>query len=191
MERTEHLQVAALRWLNHSGGLKRLRSALVARTALSPASKVLSTPVYINIAHLREIDEELANLVMSRPVVAQQMFHRVVHVASVAITLSLNIHSLNDNLEESGIAEDDHCAPGPLTHLPDPTDLTSLYLDEEDKSHKTSAPSHSFKRDAALNKVDLDLTLQSLASNLPLDSSVSGASTSVLTPAQSETLKEK
>ncbi|XP_069156220.1 minichromosome maintenance domain-containing protein 2 isoform X1 [Procambarus clarkii] len=186
MKRADHLHISALRWLDRSGGLDRLRSTLVSRASLHPVPKVLSTPVYINVMHLREIDEELASLVMSRPVEAQQVFHHVVHVASVAINLQLDCSSLSYQPEPPLPSEDDHCAPGPETYSPDTPDyLTSLYLDHQDKSQKLPAMLGVAAREVTLDFEDLNSTLQSLASNLPLETSVSGeASRSVLTAAQ-------
>ncbi|XP_069956094.1 minichromosome maintenance domain-containing protein 2-like isoform X3 [Cherax quadricarinatus] len=151
------------------------------------------------------LTEELADLVMSRPVEAQQIFHRVVHVASVAISLQLN--SSSNNMLEASVttqndtcpdddhgaqhnhcaknyhcAQDDHCPPAPATDIPDTEHLTSLYLENQDKCQKVATMLGAVTKE--LSKVDLNATLQSLASNLPLDASVSGDATTILTPAQ-------
>ncbi|XP_071521846.1 minichromosome maintenance domain-containing protein 2-like [Panulirus ornatus] len=185
MEDAEDLHIAALKWLDHSGGLSHLHAALVARAALCPSPKVLSVPVFVNVMQLREMNEELANLVVHRPLEAQQVFHQIIHIASVAVALELNGKHPNNNNEVFENNEDDHCAPGPMTHIPDTNNITSLYLEGNSKSSKTHVTVNALSsEEVKLDRVDLNLTLQSLASDLPLDASVSGDSSSVLTAAQ-------
>lgn len=92
---------------------------------------------------------------MEKPLKAQKIFHHVLHVAAVAITLQIRA---------TREATEDHCAPSPHTLLPpDPAYPASLYSDYEMKR---------FDGEVTIDKEDLDLTLLSLASHLPLDSSV-------------------
>lgn len=92
---------------------------------------------------------------MEKPLKAQKIFHHVLHVAAVAITLQLRA---------TREATEDHRAPSPHTLLPpDPAYPNSLYPDYEVKR---------FDGEVTIDKEDLDLTLLSLASHLPLDSSV-------------------
>lgn len=100
--------------------------------------------------------EGLANLIVEKPLRAQKIFHHVLHVASVAITLQL---------QAKREASEDHCAPLPHTlPPPDPALPASLYPDEDLQKR--------FDGEVTIDKEDLDLTLHSLASHLPLDSSI-------------------
>lgn len=83
--------------------------------------------------------------------------------------------------------EDDHCIPHPATPLPDPAKHPSLYPDNTaTTTAKTKAVfNETIDLEVTVDKVDLDLTLQSLASNLPLESSsVVDESLDVLTAPQ-------
>lgn len=97
----------------------------------------------------------LANFIMEKPLRAQRIFHQVLYVASVAITLQLRA---------TREVQEDHCAPSPPILPPhDPAFPASFYPDLELKKR--------FDGEVTIDKEDLDLTLQSLASHLPLDSS--------------------
>ncbi|MPC17531.1 hypothetical protein E2C01_010391 [Portunus trituberculatus] len=114
------------------------------------------------------LTESLATLVMERPLRAQKIFHHVLHVASVAITLQLR--ASKEDI-------DDHCAPFPAMPPSDPAHPASLYRDHDWKIR--------FDGEVTIDKEDLDITLHSLASNLPLDASVASDDPhSVLTAAQ-------
>uniref|UniRef100_A0A0P4W558 MCM AAA-lid domain-containing protein n=1 Tax=Scylla olivacea TaxID=85551 RepID=A0A0P4W558_SCYOL len=169
MEETEEAQLthAALRWLDQNGALTRLQATLHARAALTSKPKILAAPVHVDLARLHEISESLAILVVERPLRAQKIFHHILHIASVAITLQLRA-SKEDT--------DDHCPP-PAMPPPYPTHPASLYHDHERKTR--------FDGEVTIDKEDLDLTLHSLASNLPLDASMASEDPhSVLTAAQ-------
>ena len=105
---------------------------------------------------------------VERPLRAQKIFHHVLHVASVAITLQLR--ATKEDL-------DDHCAPDPTILPSDTSQPSSLYRDNEPKAR--------FDGEITIDKEDLDLTLHSLSSNLPLDASVTSEDPhAVLTAAQ-------
>ncbi|XP_063845834.1 minichromosome maintenance domain-containing protein 2-like isoform X1 [Scylla paramamosain] len=169
MEETEEAQLthAALRWLDQNGALTRLQATLHARAALTPMPKIIAAPVHVDLARLHEISESLATLVVERPLRAQKIFHHILHIASVAITLQMRA-SKEDT--------DDHCPP-PAMPPPHPAHPASLYHDYERKTR--------FDGEVTIDKEDLDLTLHSLASNLPLDASMASEDPhSVLTAAQ-------
>lgn len=126
--------------------------------------------------------EGLADLVVNSPMKAQRVFHHVIHVACVAIMLQLRSQIKKEDTEGTvAMDEEDHCIPHPDTPLPDPAKHPSLYSD-------TTAAKTVFNEtvdlEITVDKVDLDLTLQSLASNLPLESSVVDESSDVLTAPQ-------
>lgn len=54
----EELCEAALKWLEDSGGLASLHSALMARAALPKPHRIFSAPVHVNIMDLRQINGE-------------------------------------------------------------------------------------------------------------------------------------
>lgn len=56
METERSLCASVVRYLQQSGGMDRLRAALVARAALSPVPKILKVPVLVNLMHVREVD---------------------------------------------------------------------------------------------------------------------------------------
>lgn len=58
MEAEKALQASVVRYLHQSGGMDRLRAALVARAALSPVPKILKVPVLVNLTDVREADGE-------------------------------------------------------------------------------------------------------------------------------------
>ncbi|XP_047478211.1 minichromosome maintenance domain-containing protein 2-like [Penaeus chinensis] len=145
MEMEKALYASVTRYLHQSGGMDRLRSALVARAALSPVPKILKVPVFVNLMEAREVDECLAEMVMTDPLQAQQLFHNVLHVAALS-TMS--------TLRPCITSGDDHCPPAPTTALPILNDHVSLYPQEEkDKAGK----------DEEIESVDFDLSLQCLS----------------------------
>lgn len=54
----EELCEAALKWLEDSGGLASLHSALMARAVLQKPQRIFSAPVHVNIMDLRQINGE-------------------------------------------------------------------------------------------------------------------------------------
>lgn len=82
---------------------------------------------------------------MTDPLQAQQLFHKVLHVAALS-TMS--------TLRPCITSGDDHCPPAAATALPTLNDQVSLYPQEEkDKADK----------DTEIESVDFDLSLQCLS----------------------------
>ncbi|XP_027229043.1 minichromosome maintenance domain-containing protein 2 isoform X2 [Penaeus vannamei] len=165
MEAEKALQASVVRYLHQSGGMDRLRAALVARAALSPVPKILKVPVLVNLMDVREADECLAEMVMTEPMQAQQLFHNVLYVAALS-TLSA--------LRPCITSGDDHCPPVAATALPTLNDQVSLYPQEE----KSKAD-----KDEEIESVDFDLSLQCLSPEGSPESSVADE-TETLTAAQ-------
>lgn len=119
---------------------------------------------------------------MNSPMKAQRVFHHVVHVACVAILLQLRSPIKKEETEGTmALDEEDHCIPHPATPLPDPAKHPSLY---PDNTTTKKVFNETVDLEITVDKMDLDLTLQSLASNLPLESSVVDESSDVLTAPQ-------
>ncbi|KAK4310672.1 hypothetical protein Pmani_017772 [Petrolisthes manimaculis] len=173
---------AALKWLEESGSLANINSALITRAALHKPHRIFSAPIHVNIMDLRHINEGLADLVVNRPMKAQRIFHHVVHVASVAIMLQLKSQVKKEDTESNVVLdEEEHCIPCPAIPLPDPAKHFSLYLDN---TTVKKVLNETVDLEITVDKADLDLTLHSLASNLPLESSVIDESSDVLTAPQ-------
>ncbi|XP_066984366.1 minichromosome maintenance domain-containing protein 2-like isoform X2 [Macrobrachium rosenbergii] len=185
MKTDKDLRDAALRWLEYSGALGQLRSAMVARAKLNPPPKVLKVPVYVNIGKLNEIEADLVTLVMRKPMKAQKIFHQVIYTAAVAISLELKPQPISDVTMSQLTTEPDHCPPSQLTSLPDMGDIASLYSDEV-KLSGTQTPT----KDSVVNsidKVDFDLALTSLELDLPIDTAIKQEAGEILTISQIHT----